>query len=62
MKAIFIGNKKLEEIDLMDQNYNDDFFVLLNEYDIMESNVVYFSAGETKIKDILICKEPTFSI
>jgi len=27
----------------------------------MESHIIYFSAGESKIKEILIKKEPTFS-
>jgi hypothetical protein len=62
MKAIFIGHKKLKEIDLMDQVNDEDFFILLNEFKIMESNVIYFSAGDAKIKDILICKDPSYSI
>lgn len=62
MKAIFIGHKKFKEIDLLDQVNDDEFFILLNEYKVMESNVIYFSAGDAKIKDILICKNPTYSI
>lgn len=61
MKAIFIGKNKLREIDLMDLNIDDIYFKLLSEYKILESHVIYFSAGESKIKEILVRKEPTFS-
>ena len=62
MKAIFIGNKKFKEIDLIDHIRDDDFLLLMNEYDVMESHVIYFSAGDAKIKEIMICKDPTFSV
>ena len=62
MKAIFIGNQKFKEIDLMDNVRDEDFVLLLSEYAVMESNVIYFSAGDAKIKDILICKDPSFSV
>ncbi len=61
MKAIFIGKNKLREIDLMDLNIDDVYFKLLSEYKILESHVIYFSAGESKIKEILVRKEPTYS-
>jgi hypothetical protein len=61
MKAIFIGKNKLREIDLMDLNIDDEYFKLLSEYKILESHVIYFSAGESKIKEILVRKEPTYS-
>ena len=62
MKAIYIGNKKLREIDLLDPKLDEDFFAVLNEYSLMESHIIYFSAGESKIKEILIKKDPTFSV
>ncbi len=62
MKAIFIGSKNIKEIDLFDHYKDEDFIMLMNEYSIMESNVVYFSAGDAKIKEIMICKEPTYSV
>ena len=61
MKAIFIGNKKLREIDLLDASLDEELFVMMNEFSLMESHVIYFSAGESKIKEILIKKEPTYS-
>ncbi len=62
MKAIFIGNKKLREIDLLDPQLDEDLFVIMNEYSLMESHVIYFSAGDAKIKEIMIKKEPTYSV
>jgi hypothetical protein len=62
MKAIYIGNKKLREIDLLDPKFEEEFFAVMNEYSWMESHIIYFSAGESKIKEILIKKDPTFSV
>lgn len=61
MKAIFIGNKKLKEIELLDHNRDEEFIQLLSEYKILESHVIYFSAGDAKIKELMICKEPLYS-
>lgn len=61
MKAIYIGNKKFREIDLLDLGRDEEFFKLIDEYSLMESPIIYFSAGESKIKEILIKKDPTFS-
>ena len=62
MKAIFIGNRKLREIDLLDPQLDEEFYVIMNEYSLMESHIIYFSAGESKIKEIMIKKEPTYSV
>lgn len=61
MKAIFIGNEKFSKIDLLDINRDCEFITLMNEYSIMESHVIYFSAGDAKIKEILINKDPIYS-
>jgi hypothetical protein len=61
MKAIFIGNTRFREIDLVDIKRDEDFFQMVDEYSLMESHIIYFSAGEAKIKEILIKKDPTFS-
>lgn len=62
MKAIFIGNRKLREIDLLDPLLDEEIYVIMNEYSLMESHIIYFSAGESKIKEIMIQKEPTYSV
>lgn len=61
MKAIFIGNRKFREIELLDLKRDEDFTRLIDEYSLMESPIIYFSAGDAKIKEILIKKDPTFS-
>ena len=62
MKAIYIGNKKFREIDLLDMGRDEEFFKLIDEYSLMESPIIYFSAGDSKIKEILIKKDPSFSV
>ena len=36
--------------------------LFLDRYSLMESHVIYFSAGDAKIKEIMIKKEPTYSV
>ena len=62
MKAIFIGNEKFREIDLLELRKEEDVILLMDEFALMESHVIYFSAGDSKIKEILIKKEPTYSV
>jgi hypothetical protein len=61
MKAIFIGNRKFREIELVDIRKDEDFVRLIDEYSLMESPIIYFSAGDAKIKEIMIKKDPSFS-
>lgn len=61
MKAIFIGQNRLKEVDLDDLYLDDEYVALLSEFNILESHIVYFSAGDAKIKEILIKKEPSIS-
>ena len=62
MKAIFIGvgSSQFKSLDLMDLRLDEDFDRVMTEYEILESHIIYFSAGDSKIKEILIKKDPTF--
>lgn len=62
MKAIFIEKNKINEIDLIERNFEDDFIYLMNEFQILESHIIYFSAGDSKIKEILVKKDPSYSL
>ena len=62
MKAIFIEKNQLSEIDLIESSFKDEFLTLMSEYQILESHIVYFSAGDSKIKEILVKKEPSYSL
>jgi hypothetical protein len=62
MKAIFIGQNRLKEVDFEDLYLDDEFVALLSEFNILESHIVYFSAGDAKIKEILIKKDPSISV
>jgi hypothetical protein len=62
MKAIFIGNKKFREIELIDLRRDEDFIRLIDEYSLMESPIIYFSTGDSKIKELLVKRDPTFSV
>ena len=62
MKALFyIEKKMLNEIEIIEQNIENEFLKLINDYQILESHIVYFSAGESKIKEILVKKDPSYS-
>ncbi len=62
MKAIFIEKSRVNEIDLIDGNFDDEFLKLMGEFKILESHIIYFSAGDSKIKEILVKKEPSYSV
>jgi hypothetical protein len=62
MKAIYIGTENYQNDMMADLKKDDAFNKLLNEYTIMESHIIYFSAGDASIKEILIKKEPTYSV
>ena len=62
MKAIFVEKNKCSEIDLNEANYKEEFLNLINEFKILESHIIYFSAGDSKIKEILIKKAPSYSV
>ena len=62
MKIKPINSSRINELDFMEPYPEEAFMTLMTEYKIMESHVVYFSAGESKIKEILIKKDPTFSV
>ena len=62
MKALFfIEKNKPSDIELVEQTFEHEFIKLMNNYQILESHVVYFSAGDSKIKEILVKKDPSFS-
>lgn len=61
MKTIIIEKSQLNDIDMLESNLEAEFIKLMNEYQILESHIVYFSAGDSKIKEILVKKDPSFS-
>jgi hypothetical protein len=62
MKAIFIEKNQLNENDVIETNFKEEFLTLMSEFRILESHIVYFSAGDSKIKEILVKKEPSYSV
>ena len=62
MKALYIDKTKCKEIELFDTTEDEAYENLLFEYKLMESPFVHFSVGEGKIKEILIKKDPTFTV
>ncbi|HPA72340.1 MAG: hypothetical protein KBA61_12110 [Spirochaetes bacterium] len=61
MKTVFINPQKFKDIEIAEQLIDEEFFKLMSEYKILESHIIYFSAGESKIKEILVKKEPTYA-
>ncbi|MCX7679576.1 MAG: hypothetical protein N2316_10205 [Spirochaetes bacterium] len=61
MKTVFIDPQRIREIEIAEYLIDEDFRKLMNEYKVLESHIVYFSAGESKIKEILVKKTPTYA-
>jgi hypothetical protein len=62
MKAIYIEKSPSNEMDIRERNFEKELFSLMSEFKILESHIVYFSAGDSKIKEILVKKEPSYSV
>lgn len=62
MKAIFVEKNQINENEVIETNFKEEFLTLMSEYRILESHIVYFSAGDSKIKEILVKKEPSYSV
>jgi hypothetical protein len=62
MKAIFIEKKQLNKNEAIETNFKEEFLAQISEFRILESHIVYFSAGDSKIKEILVKKDPSYSV
>ncbi len=62
MKSIYNNAHNLQAMGAYDLSQDEAFNAVLDEYDLMESHVIYFSAGDNRIKEILLKKEPTYSV
>jgi hypothetical protein len=62
MKSIYNNAHNLQAMSAYDFNQDEAFNAVMDEYDLMESHVIYFSAGDSRIKEILLKKEPTYSV
>jgi len=62
MDNFYISSKKIKKSSLNDFKRDEGMILLLDQYDLMESHIVYFSAGESKIKNFLVSEEPIFSL
>ncbi len=62
MKAIFIEKNQLNQNDVLETNFKEEFLTQMSQFRILESHIVYFSAGDSKIKEILVKKEPSYSV
>lgn len=51
----------MQDHDLLDFTHEDAFNKVIDEYHLMESHIIYFSAGDSKIKELMIKRDPTFS-
>ena len=42
--------------------FDEEALSAMNDIKLLESNIVYFSAGENRIKEILVKRDPSYSI
>jgi hypothetical protein len=62
MKALFSEKKEINEASFTDCVSDDEFQCLMGDFKVLESHIVYFSAGDSKIKEILVKKDPSYSV
>jgi hypothetical protein len=65
LSGTFLPNFKMARCTmkaaLQNIKYNDTISTM-NDVKILESHIVYFSAGESKIKEVLVKRDPSYSI
>jgi hypothetical protein len=42
--------------------FDDETITAINDIKLLESNIIYFSAGESRIKEILVKRDPSYSV
>ena len=42
--------------------FDDEAISAINDIKLLESNIIYFSAGENRIKETLVMRDPSFSV
>ena len=42
--------------------FDEETLTAINDIKLLESHIVYFSAGENRIKEILVKRDPSYSI
>jgi hypothetical protein len=41
---------------------DDETLATMNDIKTLESHIIYFSAGESKIKEVLVKRDPSYSV
>jgi hypothetical protein len=52
---------QFDQFELEEVTFDDDLFKVIEDKSILESRQIYFSGGSTKIKEVLIRREPYVS-
>lgn len=61
MKPVIMKKFNTEMLDYDDIVENSDIADAFSDFSILESEQIYFSAGASEIKEILIQKDPLYS-
>lgn len=51
-----------EKTDGLECMFDEETMSAINDVQLLESQIIYFSAGECTIKEILVKKDPSFSV
>ncbi len=61
MKTIRIKKINGNTIDIEENDQDNKILAMIDNLDILESDIIYFSAGECKIKEVLVKRDPFYS-
>lgn len=61
LKPIILKNISNHDIDPEEIISDEELLSVFSDFSILESDKIFFSAGTSKIKEILISKEPYYS-
>lgn len=68
-RDFFIGNTQMLSVKSPLSNepsaefiFDDEAITAINDIKLLESNIIYFSAGENRIKETLVKRDPSYSV
>lgn len=62
MQSNIMNRLAMPLADIDDLVFDEEISLFAEENNLLESEIIYFSAGESKIKEILIKHEPSVSV
>ncbi|HRX15118.1 MAG: hypothetical protein JXK07_06665 [Spirochaetes bacterium] len=62
MQTKIVTRLSMPICDIEEMAFDEEIALFAEKHNLLESEIIYFSAGESKIKEVLIKHEPSLSV